>query len=68
MRGRKLAKIVEKHCEYLRSSGGHRRYRGRHKEFTFAYHDGDDITGNMVRRVLIEDVGLTEAEARSEVS
>ncbi len=68
MRGRKLAKIVEKHCVYLRSSGGHRRYRGKRKEFTFSYHDGDDITGNNVRRILIEDIGLSEAQARKEVS
>lgn len=68
LRGRKLAKIIEKHCECLRRSGSHRRYQGRYKEFTFAYHDGDEITGNIVRRVLIDVVGLSEAEARREVS
>lgn len=69
MRGAKLARIIEKHCgPPIRQSGSHRRYQGRHKKFTFAYHDNADVGGNNVRRVLIEDVGLTEAEARSEVS
>jgi predicted RNA binding protein YcfA (HicA-like mRNA interferase family) len=69
MRGAKLARIVEKHCgSYIRRSGSHRRYKGRHKEFTFTYHDGAEVSGNNVRRVLIEHIGLTEAEARKEVS
>jgi hypothetical protein len=69
MRGSKLGRIIEKHCgPPIRRSGSHRRYRGRHKEFTFAYHDNAEVGGNIVRRVLIEDVGLTDAEARNEVS
>jgi hypothetical protein len=69
MRGAKLARIVKKHCgPYLRRSGSHRRYKGRHKEFTFTYHDGAEVSGDNVRRVLIEHIGLTEAEARKEVS
>lgn len=69
MRGAKLARIVEKHCgAYIRRSGSHRRYKGRHKEFTFSYHDRAEVSGNNVRRVLIEDIGLTDDEAREEVS
>jgi predicted RNA binding protein YcfA (HicA-like mRNA interferase family) len=69
MRGAALARIVEKHCgSPLRRSGSHRRYRGQNKEFTFAYHDSAEVNGNIVRRVLIDDVGLTVAEARDEVS
>jgi predicted RNA binding protein YcfA (HicA-like mRNA interferase family) len=69
MRGAKLARIIEKHCgSYIRRSGSPRRYRGRQKEFTFAYHDGAEVSGNNVRRILIDDVGLTATEARKEVS
>lgn len=52
----------------MRRSGSHRRYQGRYKQFTFAYHDSAEVSGNNVRRVLIDDVGLTDAEARDEVS
>lgn len=69
LRGAKLARIIEKYSGApIRQNGSHRRYRGRHKEFTFSYHDGAEVNGNIVRRVLIEDIGLTEAEARKEVS
>jgi predicted RNA binding protein YcfA (HicA-like mRNA interferase family) len=68
-RGGDLARIIEKHCgKPLRQKGSHRRYKGRTRRFTFAYHDGADVTGNNVRRILLEDVGLTEDEARKEVS
>lgn len=68
MRGAALARIIEKYCgSPIRRSGSHRRYRGRHKEFTFAYHDNAEVSGSNVRRVLIDDVGLTVAEARNEV-
>ena len=68
LRGSRLVHIVEKHCgPPLRRSGSHRRYQGRQRKFTVAYHDNADISGSMVRRILMEDVGLTEAEARSEV-
>jgi hypothetical protein len=68
MRGAALARIVEKHCgSSLRRDGSHRRYQGRHKQFTFTYHDRAEVSGSNVRRVLIEDVGLTVTEARNEV-
>lgn len=68
MRGAALARIVEKYCgPPIRQKGSHRRYQGRVVRFTFAYHDGAEVSGNNVRRVLIEDVGLSETEARNEV-
>jgi len=31
---------------------------------TFAFHDKDTIPGGMVRKILVDQVGLDEAEAR----
>jgi predicted RNA binding protein YcfA (HicA-like mRNA interferase family) len=69
LRGAALARIIEKHCGApQRRSGSHRRYKGKHRDFTFAFHDRAEVTGKIVRRVLIEDVGLSPDEARNEVS
>ncbi len=67
MRGRALRRIVEKHCGARIRKGKHPIYKGRTKPFAFGYHDNDDVTGNMVRQVLIADIGLSEDEARREV-
>lgn len=32
--------------------------------FTFSKHDKDDLSGGLVRSILVEDVGLSEADAR----
>lgn len=69
VRASDLVRIIERHCgQPTRQNGSHRRYKGKHKYFTFAYHNGDEINGNIVRRVLVNDVGLTAQEARGEVS
>jgi predicted RNA binding protein YcfA (HicA-like mRNA interferase family) len=69
MRGAALARIIEKHCgQPIRQRGSHRRFQGRAVKFTFTYHDGAEVSGNNVRRILLEDVGLDEDEAREEVS
>jgi hypothetical protein len=68
MRGRALRRIIEKHCGSPIRHGKHPFYQGKTKRFAYGYHDNDDVTGNQVRRILIEDVGLTEDEAREEVS
>jgi hypothetical protein len=31
---------------------------------TFAFHEGDTIPGGMVRKILVDQVGLDEEEAR----
>ena len=68
MRGRALERIVKKHCGPAIRHGKHPIYQGRSKPFAFGYHNSADVTGNQVRRVLIEDVGLTKDEAWEEVS
>ncbi|GAA1482580.1 hypothetical protein GCM10009624_30200 [Gordonia sinesedis] len=69
MRASELIRVIERHCgPPIRQRGSHRRYKGKDAEFTFAYHDGVEVTGNMVRRVLVKDVGLTAHDARGEVS
>lgn len=68
MRGRALERIIKKHCGPAIRHGKHPIYQGQHKPFSYGYHDNADVTGNQVRRVLVEDVGLTEDEARKEVS
>jgi hypothetical protein len=35
-----------------------------HPPFTFSFHDGAAVSPRLVRRILVEDVGLAEAEAR----
>ncbi len=68
VRASDLIRVIERHCgPPIRQRGSHRRYKGKDDEFTFAYHDGVEITGNMVRRVLVNDVGLTPQNARREV-
>lgn len=69
VRAADLVRIIERHCgPPIRQRGSHRRYKGNDAEFTFAYHDSVEITGNIVRRVLVSNVGLSAREARGEVS
>lgn len=64
-----LERIVRKFCgEPIRQAGSHRRFEGRKRKFTFTYHDGDEVAGYNVRRVLIDHIGLTLKEARKEVN
>lgn len=67
MRGRKLRQIIEKHCGPPIRHRKHPTYRGKKgKLFQFGYHDQRDVTGDMVRRILVVDVGLTVDVARKE--
>jgi|GEM_PF-4549193 hypothetical protein len=68
MRGRALERIIEKYCGPPVRHGKHPIYQGRAKRFAFGYHNNAEVTGSQARRILIEDVGLTEDEARKEVS
>jgi hypothetical protein len=66
--GAELARIIEKRCGApQRRRELRRRYKGNGREFTFAFDDGEEISGKSVRRILIEDVGLSLDEARNEV-
>ena len=48
-----------------RRSGSHRTLRSpNYPPLTFAWHDGTTIPPGAVRKILCDDVGLTEAEAR----
>lgn len=45
-------------------SGSHRKLRAEGlPSLTFAFHDGVEVPPGLVRKILLKDVGLTEAEA-----
>jgi predicted RNA binding protein YcfA (HicA-like mRNA interferase family) len=68
MSGSKLRALIERYCgSPLRQSGSHRRYQGLREAFTYGYHDGRTVSGPMVRRILVKDVGLKEEDARKAV-
>jgi predicted RNA binding protein YcfA (HicA-like mRNA interferase family) len=49
----------------VRQSGSHRRMEAEGRpSLTFAFHDRDTIPGGMVRKILVDQVGLDESEAR----
>jgi predicted RNA binding protein YcfA (HicA-like mRNA interferase family) len=48
-----------------RQSGSHRRMQSPdYPSLTFAFHDSATIPAGLVRKILVRDVGLAEAEAR----
>ncbi|WP_157900980.1 hypothetical protein [Mycobacterium terramassiliense] len=68
LRSAALVRIIEKHCGApQRRMKSQRRYKGKSREFTFAFPDRAEVSGKIVRRVLVEDVGLSPDEARNEV-
>ena len=68
MKARRLLRVLE--CSPLgyrvaRQSGSHRRMESdRYPPFTFAFHDKATIRPALVRKILVDDVGLAEDEAR----
>ncbi len=69
MKARRLRSLLQRELGYTvdktRSKGGsHRRLvcEGR-PDLTFAFHDGDEIGGTMVRTILVRGVGLTLEQA-----
>ena len=68
MRGREMRRILERLCGPPVRHGKHPTYRSRTtgNEFQLGYHDNREIRGDMVRRILVVDVGLTVDEARRE--
>jgi predicted RNA binding protein YcfA (HicA-like mRNA interferase family) len=68
MKAKRLLAILErKPLSYrvVRQSGSHRRLEAEGRPpFTFAFHDKATIRPVLVRKILTEDVGLAEDEAR----
>lgn len=68
MKAKRLLAILErKPLSYrvARQSGSHRRMEAEGRpSFTFAFHDKATIRPALVRKILVEDVGLAEDEAR----
>ena len=63
-----MRRILERLCGKPIRHGRHATYRSPRTgaEFTYGYHDNREIRGDMVRRILVTDVGLTPDEARRE--
>ena len=63
-----LAILLREPLAYVvvRQKGSHRRLRSSngHPEIGFSFHDGATISGSLVRKILVADVGLSEEEAR----
>jgi predicted RNA binding protein YcfA (HicA-like mRNA interferase family) len=68
MKAKRLLAVLERQplgYEVVRQSGSHRRIRSPDRPpLTFAFHDSATIPASLVRKILIKDVGLDEAEAR----
>lgn len=66
MKGRKLRTLLTRELGYnlVRSTGSHKTLEcpGR-PSVTFAFHDGQELAPSQIWKVLVRDVGLTEAEA-----
>lgn len=61
-----LAVLTRKPLQYRidRQKGSHRTLiSDRYPKIGFSWHDGVTIPGRLVRKVLVDDVGLTESEA-----
>jgi predicted RNA binding protein YcfA (HicA-like mRNA interferase family) len=65
-----MYRILKRLCgEPMRQDGSHRHFVSPGGvRFTFGYHDSAEIPGAIVRRILVQDVGLTPKQARKEVS
>lgn len=67
MRAKSLRNILVTLCGKPEAQrGSHAKFRSRDGErrFTFAYHDNKEVTGGVVRSILVDDVGLTLEQAR----
>jgi predicted RNA binding protein YcfA (HicA-like mRNA interferase family) len=68
MKAKRLLAVLErKPLSYriVRRAGSHRRMESaNHPPLTFAFHDNATISGGLVRKILTQDVGLAENEAR----
>jgi predicted RNA binding protein YcfA (HicA-like mRNA interferase family) len=68
MKARVLLRILERgplSYRVVRQTGSHRRMRSPcHPPLTYAFHASDTVPGGVVRKILVRDIGLSEAEAR----
>jgi predicted RNA binding protein YcfA (HicA-like mRNA interferase family) len=66
MKARQVRRVLER-LGYVavRTAGSHRRMEcnGR-PPLTISFHDGDEVPGGLVRRILVKQVGLTVDEAK----
>lgn len=67
LKGRKLLRILQRtplNYRITRQTGSHRKLEAEGRPpIRFAFHDGDDIPGGVVAKVLMEDAGLSRDEA-----
>jgi len=67
MRGKRLLAVLRRsplEYEVVRQSGSHRRLRSpHHPALSFSFHDQQEIPPGLVRKILCQDVGLSEHEA-----
>jgi predicted RNA binding protein YcfA (HicA-like mRNA interferase family) len=68
MKARRLLAILTReplNYRVVRQTGSHRMLRAPGRpSFTFAFHDRRELLPREVRKVLVRDVGLAEADAR----
>ena len=64
MKSSELLRILERlGYEEDRRAGSHRRLKAAGRPpLTFAFHDGQTIPPGLVKKTLVKDVGLTDAE------
>jgi predicted RNA binding protein YcfA (HicA-like mRNA interferase family) len=67
MKGRELERLLTSSAlGYAITSqrGSHRKLQSpHHPSIVFSYHDGADVSPNAVKKILTQDVGLSEVEA-----
>lgn len=66
MKARRLLTMLTQELGYavVRHEGSHRRLTAPGRpDLTFAFHDGVEVGGVAVRRILVKQVGLSETEA-----
>jgi predicted RNA binding protein YcfA (HicA-like mRNA interferase family) len=72
MKARRLRTLLERELGYRvvpgRGKGSHRRLEADGRPgLWFAFHDGDEVGGALIRRILVRDVGLTVDQAKAVV-
>lgn len=68
MRGRELLRVLTReplNYEVIRQRGSHRKLESTNgcPPLVFSFHDGQEIPPRVVRKVLVQDVGLAEQGA-----
>jgi predicted RNA binding protein YcfA (HicA-like mRNA interferase family) len=67
MRWPRLRRILEReplNYRIVHQSGSHRKMQAPNRpELHLAFHDRTELPGGLVRKILVQDIGLTEKEA-----